>query len=1029
MSTKSPDGRNASRNMHPFHTLLLVTFLLSETGARAALYADFRTQAFPPSLATDPILSGKAADPDGDGLVNFAEHALGRDPLRPDADRGLAWGNDTDGAALRFQAAAAAQDAQLDARWAADLTGAAWQPLVTTNLDVGAAGALYATRLPASVGGSQAFVELVATEIAPPPVENRWVWFEAETAGGETGPELSNNAMTWIGPGGSLQRSVNVPSAGTYQLWIRKFWNPQAFRWRVGSTDAWKESSSQAITDLVVLGGNAGRRVGWANVGSVTLAPGTFTFRLEVPGTDPNTTAYDCFLLTRDPFTPRGKLKPDERLEVDQPGWFTFQPEPDPFGFSPLDLRYLNETEAGEKGFIRVSGEDFIHEKTGEPVRFWAVNVGMGFVGNARSELDIFARAMAKRGVNLVRVHGTIYSGSGTDFGRVDTNRVAQLHYFIRALKREGIYTSLSIYFPLWVQLGPENTAFAGYSGGKNPFALLYFNPAFQQVYREWWRYLLTTPNPHTGPAIRDDPAVAFAELYNEDSTLFWTFNPEAGSAGNIPDPQRIQLEKQFGDWLLSRYPGQTLAQIRTSRWTGLSSAQDDFANGRVGFRGLWNIANERTRRDQDTAQFLTELMLGFHHETYAYLKQDLGYRGLVYCSNWKTASAQYLDPLDKYANAAGDFFDRHGYFGGVHQGANASWNIELNQTYDDRSALKFRSADGSADDFSNPLFDLIYQGRPSTITEVNWPLPNRFRADMVLLGAAYGALQGSDAIFWFASASPSWDGLPGKFSMQTPVVQGQFPAAALIYRQGLVRTGPRVVQIQLAVNDLYALKGTPLPAAHNFDQLRGDDVPPGGTITNVSAIDSLAFLVGRVGVDFVTNTSPESRILDLSPFIDRPQKKVRSHTEELEWDWGRGKFTLNAPAAQGVSGFLSALGKVELQGVSVESTLEYGSILLVAMDEQPITNSAKLLLQVASEELPHQWATSSPSGLRTITDRGTVPLLVKSFNGTVHLKRPDAASLTVTPLDFNGYRQGTLPTPADPISLRPDAPYYLIEK
>ena len=870
---------------------------------------------------------------------------------------------------------------------------------------------------------------LLAAEPVPSPAEPAWVWFEAETHGGEAGPELSANAMLWLSPGGSVQRELTLPAAGTYHLWVRKFWNPQDFRWRVGADAPWNESRQASLTEQVLLGNNAGRRVGWANVGSVTLEPGPAVFRLEVLAGESRTTAYDCFLLTRDPFTPRGKLKPGEKLAIQEPGWFAFQPDPDSFVPSPMDLRHLNEKEAGEHGFIRTRGEDFVHERTGQPVRFWGVNVGMDFVGSAPGERDRFARSLAKRGVNLVRVHGPIYAGSGRDFGGIDTNRVAQLHAFIEVLKRQGIYTSLSIYFPLWVRLGPENTAFPGYTGGQHPFALLYFHPAFQELFREWWHYLLTTPNPHSGLPLKDDPAVAFAEMYNEDSTLFWTFNPEAGNKSHLPEPQRALLEQRFARWLLARYPGQTLAQIQSGPWQGVASPHDNFAAGRVGFRGLWTLCNERRPRDQDTARFLTGLMLDFHRATYAYLKQDLGFRGLVYASNWKTASPQYLDPLDKYANSVADFFDRHGYFGGPHDGPNAAWNLEPNQTYDDRSALRFRKPDGAGDDFDNPFFDLIYQRQPSIISEVNWPLPNRYRADMALVGAAYGALQGTDAIGWFAAASASWDGLPGKFSIQTPVVFGQFPGAALLYRQGLVRTAPRVVDLELAVNDLYALAGTPLPASQNFDQLRGDDVPPGGTLTNVSALDSLAFLVGRVGLDFVTTEPPRSRVTDLSPFIDREAGKVRSHTGELEWDWQLGRLTINAPAAQGVTGFLGALGRVELADVTLESPLAYGAILLVALDGKPIARSDRLLLQVASEERPYQWATDAPTGKRTLTNRGTSPLLVKEFAGTVALKRADAASLTVTPLDFNGHRTASAPGPAIRLTLGRDTPYYLLEK
>lgn len=59
----------------------------------------------------------------------------------------------------------------------------------------------------------------------------------------------------------------------------------------------------------------------------------------------------------------------------------------------------------------------------------------------------------------------------------------------------------------------------------------------------------------------------------------------------------------------------------------------------------------------------------------------------------------------------------------------------------------------------------------------------------------------------------------------------------------------------------------------------------------------------------------------DLSPYIDRTRKKVRNHTGELEWDWGMVKLTLNAPAAQGVTGFLNGFGTVELDDIRIQST------------------------------------------------------------------------------------------------------------
>jgi len=97
---------------------------------------------------------------------------------------------------------------------------------------------------------------------------------------------------------------------------------------------------------------------------------------------------------------------------------------------------------------------------------------------------------------------------------------------------------------------------------------------------------------------------VAMIEMVNEDSSSSGP-STRGRPKRQYPDAQRALVEKQFGDWLLAKYPGQTLAQIRSSVWAGLSTPQDAFAEGRAGFRPLWNIANERTKRDCDTARSL----------------------------------------------------------------------------------------------------------------------------------------------------------------------------------------------------------------------------------------------------------------------------------------------------------------------------------------------------------------------------------------------------------------------------------------
>ncbi len=282
--------------------------------------------------------------------------------------------------------------------------------------------------------------------------------------------------------------------------------------------------------------------------------------------------------------------------------------------------------------------------------------------------------------------------------------------------------------------------------------------------------------------------------------------------------------------------------------------------------------------------------------------------------------------------------------------------------------------------------------------------------------------------MFFFALSGPSWQGVLSKFSIQTPVVMGQFPAQALVYRLGLVQEAPPVVDANLKMADLFALKGAPVSQPMNLDELRARDIPAGQTATvqSLEAVDPLAHLVGRVQMNFVERDTP-SRIADLSRYIDRTRSIVRSITGELAWDYGRGLVTVNAPRAQGVCGFLRQAGSIALRDVSVSAQMEYGSVLIVPLDGQPLRTSRRMLLQVMSEDTNYGWSAPG-TGKRAIRNLGSSPINVRRFGGTVTLNRSDAQQLKVTPLDWNGYPAGK-PATGGRITLQPSTMYYLIER
>ena len=261
-----------------------------------------------------------------------------------------------------------------------------------------------------------------------------------------------------------------------------------------------------------------------------------------------------------------------------------------------------------------------------------------------------------------------------------------------------------------------------------------------------------------------------------------------------------------------------------------------------------------------------------------------------------------------------------------------------------------------------------------------------------------------------------------------SPAMMGQFPAAAILYRKGLVAPGDLMVDLNLPTDDALHLKGCPMAPEASFDELRLKDVPKGLQLSATSVIDPLVHFVGRTNINFVTDNRP-SVMKDTHPFIDRTGQKVTSSNGQLTLDYAHGVLTINAPSAQGVSGNLKLAGNVILKDLAVNSELELGHIVLVALDDKPLSTSNRMLLQVMSEEQPRSFATKDAGkGLKKIVSIGNDPWMIRAMQGTIRLNRPDAATLKVTALDANGYTAKPIGNAAE-IELTPDTLYYLIAR
>lgn len=866
-----------------------------------------------------------------------------------------------------------------------------------------------------------------------PPLErprNRewYLWWEAETpsatnypsdnpfapANAEEAEVLSEGK--WIGTSGVkhplfLEYEVIVPRAGTFQFRVRKFWKHGPFRWRFDKQD-WRHCSGE----IKPLDGATLRlhvEANWVFLGDVELAAGSHRLRLDVEANNPS--AFDAFVLTQGDFAPRGKLKPDEEYPPASNGWAVFDPPLDDFAATPVDLRRLNQTFSGEDGFVQASDGQFVFEETRATVRFWGMNAGHDLLNLSDRSLKRYARRLAKLGVNLLRLHGPMWRAD--ELRQVDRTKLAGVHKLAAVLAEQGIYLKLSIYFPLWVDLQSKD-GFAGYSG-QHPFSLPYFSSEFQRIQKNWWRALLLEGNPITGVPLAHDPTLAMIEFINEDSTLFWTFKPYE----TIPEPQMVELERRFGTWLAARHG--SLAKA-FEVWKTKPVRGDDLAEGRAGFIGLWNITNQPSARGRDTAEFLARLMHDYYSAMHSFVRNDLGVRALTICSNWHTADERILGPLDNWANATCDVMDRHGYFAGPHTGEGANYSIRAGQQYADRSALRFDP--GSSGDTENaeaqpslPFLEPRVNGKPHIISEVAWSRPNRFRAEGPMLLSSYGALHGVDAIMLFASDDPGWTNISSKFEASDPLTMGQFPAAATIFRTGLVATAEPLARVSLSEQDLFGLRGVPFASAPGLDALRA--VEP--SRPESASLDQRALLLGPT--DFELGVSPSSASSASPPQPSPRANAVTSRTGELTWDSKRGLVTLVAPKATGAVGFWNGDDTVQLPELDIQLTNPYASAWLVSLDGQPLKASRSVLLQVTTEVTRSGWSAPG-SRTRTIVSAGRAPVLRAAIQGRVRL--PERGPLSLSALDANGMPVRRAHAEAHVvIPLLSDVSSYLIER
>lgn len=821
---------------------------------------------------------------------------------------------------------------------------------------------------------------------------------------------------------GTLSYSFTVEKPGAYTLWLRANPTGATLSYQIDSGQRKDVSFAGAVDNRNVAGdGKIDLRfLAWAKVEKVELNKGTHTISFGMSSQNNNHGAIDCIVFTDEPFIPQGTNKPGEGGAVAQAagteGRWAFNIPEDPYKADALmDLSSLNEKIAGEKGYIALSkdGMDFVRGD-GQPIRFW----GVVSSGPEMSPVDMeeHCRWLAKRGVNMVRLHLTVcVTQEGARITDVDQKQIDGIHRFISIAKRHGIYTTLS---PFWAHAtAPKSWGIEDYAG-KQLWGVMFFNDDLRNAYKAWTKELYTKVNPYTGVALKDEPALAIVQVKNEDSIIFWTFSAIEGA-------QKRLLQKRYGDWLVSKYGSLDRA---VTAWNGErieGKDGDDPASGRMAFHHIYHMTSQappmHTPRLRDQTEFLGRLQYDFYADIEKHYR-SLGCKQLINAMNWKSADQVLLDDIERWTYTANQVSAVNFYTGGAHVGENNGWRIDPGHFLTNVSVLKE----------PNTLPCNLKQtvGHPMMITETSWTDPALYQTEGPFLHCVYQSLSGVDVTYWFAYGNPGYELDPrwtflnfnGQFALRkwsgnTPQQAGMFPAFAMAFRSGYISQAPQpAVYEERKLEDMWERKVPIISESGRFDPNRDQ-----GAFAKDSPVkqevDRLAFLVGPVQVKYGGDPK-NNKVVDLSKYIDRNNSTVKSLTGEIALNYKTGICTINAPAIQGVSGFLKdGGGQFQFADISISSDDDYATIAAVSMDGKPLRSSAKVLVQVGTTSKTTGWSTKKATFKaedkevegEQVINTGTAPWQIANTRATITIS--NSALTKATLLDINGYAVKSIET------------------
>ncbi|HRK21193.1 MAG TPA: cellulase family glycosylhydrolase, partial [Fimbriimonadaceae bacterium] len=203
---------------------------------------------------------------------------------------------------------------------------------------------------------------------------------------------------------------------------------------------------------------------------------------------------------------------------------------------SVLDWSVPNPIVAGSSGFVKAtaSGQLYAEQEPAKRLKFFGTNVSSSAIFVDSAMQTQLADQLARMGYNMVRLHHfdeILIQGSALNSTTLHPYYLERFHNFIELLRRRGMYVAIDLYSmrrPKTNEILPGDLSVVDYK------TLLLASTAARSNWLQYSLNLLNSVSPHTGRKLKDEPALAFIQLVNEQSPLVWkreTIRPDIWSA------------------------------------------------------------------------------------------------------------------------------------------------------------------------------------------------------------------------------------------------------------------------------------------------------------------------------------------------------------------------------------------------------------------------------------------------------------------------------------------------------------------